>query len=701
MKQTILISIVVLFSSIMNGQSTAEFDSLYIIAVNSTTDSAKSYNYETAVRGIIRFNTDSAIAIANLALNYAQKIPDSVLISDAYNSLGTCYKQISNFNEANKCLRLSINYASKGSIQEERAKSLLGLNYWEQGQYSIALEIFYEILLLEKNRKDTSALARTYNNIANIYFEQDLLDKARDNYEEAYQLAIVLQSKFGQCLLLNNLGSVYYKQEKLDLALEYFQKSYELSVELEDTEGIGISYVNFASLFNKQKKFDKALEYHKKALEIKKQLSDRAGESLTMNEIGKDYEALGFREKGIFYCKGALNLAREIGALELERSANEALYKMYDAKGDELNAYEYYKNHIQLRDSITNEESKSKDLRSELNFEFKKQLFADSLEQLRKEEVAFQEIEKEKVKTDAQKKMTYIFIFAFVLMLILSGFIFKEYKEKKKSHEVISKQKKEVEIQSLIIKEKNKEITDSIKYAKRIQSAILPPQKLVKQYLHESFILYKPKDIVAGDFYWMEHKDGKVLFAAADCTGHGVPGAMVSVICNNGLNRSVRENGLTDPGEILNQTRETVVKEFEKSEEEVKDGMDIALCVLDGDKLQYAGAHNPLWIIRNKKLIEIKADKQPIGKFEHSKPFVTHNVDLEKGDSIYIFSDGFVDQFGGEKGKKFKVKTFRELLLSIQDMKMDEQRNYIDEIFEKWRGDLEQVDDVCVIGVRI
>jgi len=265
---------------------------------------------------------------------------------------------------------------------------------------------------------------------------------------------------------------------------------------------------------------------------------------------------------------------------------------------------------------------------------------------------------------------------------------------------------------------------DSITYAKRIQSAILPPQKVVKEYLQESFILYKPKDIVAGDFYWMEQVGGKILFAAADCTGHGVPGAMVSVVCNNGLNRSVREYSLTDPGEILNKTRELILEEFEKSDEEVKDGMDIALCSLEGNVLKYAGAHNPLWIIRSKRhsapdaesstneitgqasndeyvLYEIKANKQPIGKFDNPKPYTTHSIELMKGDSIYIFSDGYADQFGGEKEKKFKTANFKKLLLSVNDKPLEQQKELINQTFENWKGELEQLDDVCIIGVRI
>ena len=263
------------------------------------------------------------------------------------------------------------------------------------------------------------------------------------------------------------------------------------------------------------------------------------------------------------------------------------------------------------------------------------------------------------------------------------------------------KQRDEAEKQKEIVEAAHKEIRDSIQYAKRIQSAILPSYKLVKEYLPESFILFKPKDLVAGDFYWMEHKDGKVLFAAVDCTGHGVPGAMVSVICNNGLNRCVREHGLTEPGKILDKTRQIVIHQFEKSQEEVKDGMDIALCSLEGNTLKYAGANNPLWIIRNGELLETKANKQPIGKFDKPQPYTTHTFELQKGDAIYIFSDGFSDQFGGEKGKKFKPSNLRKLLLSIQNESMERQRGIINAVFEEWTGNLEQVDDVCLIGVKI
>lgn len=307
----------------------------------------------------------------------------------------------------------------------------------------------------------------------------------------------------------------------------------------------------------------------------------------------------------------------------------------------------------------------------------------------------------EQEKKEKQKVISYAIGGGLVLVLGFLLFVFNRLRVTRNQKVVIENQRDKVNIQKTEIEEQHKEIKDSMEYAKRIQSAILPPSKLVKEYLQQSFILYKPKDIVAGDFYWMEHIGGKVLFAAADCTGHGVPGAMVSVICNGALNRSVREFELSEPGKILDKAREIVIQEFEKSEEEVKDGMDIALCSLEGMKLEYAGAHNPLWIVRKGEIIETKANKQPIGKFDKQTGYITHSFDLEVGDTIYIFSDGYVDQFGGEKGKKFKAKAFRNLLLSIQEKSMEEQKILIDDAFEAWRGSLEQIDDVCVIGVRV
>jgi serine phosphatase RsbU (regulator of sigma subunit) len=268
------------------------------------------------------------------------------------------------------------------------------------------------------------------------------------------------------------------------------------------------------------------------------------------------------------------------------------------------------------------------------------------------------------------------------------------------------------------VEEKQKEITDSINYAKRIQEAILPSREFIKTYLPDSFLYYQPKDIVAGDFYWAEKIGETFYIAAADCTGHGVPGALVSVVCCNALNRSVKEFQETEPGRILDKTRDLVLESFSKSGGDIKDGMDISLLSIKGNEVKWAGANNPLWYImssvsssatlsgvegqvENKELIEIKADKQPIGKTDNPVPFTTHILNLSSGTTLYLFTDGYADQFGGPRGKKFKYKQFENLLVEYSSKSLDEQSSLISKGLNDWKGALEQVDDICVIGIRL
>ncbi len=263
----------------------------------------------------------------------------------------------------------------------------------------------------------------------------------------------------------------------------------------------------------------------------------------------------------------------------------------------------------------------------------------------------------------------------------------------------ITEQKKN----ELIIREKNRNITDSINYAKRIQAAILPSEEFMKKYLEQSFILYKPKDIVAGDFYWMEHVDEITFVAAADCTGHGVPGAMVSVVCSNALNRAIKEFGLRNTNEILDKATDIVIETFEKGGPEIKDGMDISILAIDSknNKIQWSGANNPLYYVNENGLIEIKPDKQPIGNYFRRKPFTAHTIEFKKNTVFYLITDGYADQFGGQFEKKYSYKLLREKLTEIANLSMHEQQITLDQNFLNWKGTLKQVDDVTLLGIHI
>ena len=257
------------------------------------------------------------------------------------------------------------------------------------------------------------------------------------------------------------------------------------------------------------------------------------------------------------------------------------------------------------------------------------------------------------------------------------------------------------------LEEKKKDLLDSIRYAYRIQTAISPPNYLVNELLPEHFILYMPKDVVSGDFYFVSEFKGKVLFAAVDCTGHGVPGVLMSVIGFNGLIQGVQNETINKPGELLSFLDEYVNDVLRQTHDEsgVKDSMDLAVCIVDFKKkeVMYAGAYNPLYYVKNKELLEIKAAKLPIGVNTDGVVdiYTNHTVQLGKGDSVYIFSDGYADQFGGSRNKKFKYNHLKEIILSVQNKTMKEQSNILKNTLIDWQGDEEQVDDILVMGVRI
>tara|TARA_R110001592_G_scaffold168852_2_gene405217 strand:- start:227 stop:2521 length:2295 start_codon:yes stop_codon:yes gene_type:complete len=711
-------------------------------------------------------NPDTTIFLLNKGLAFLKKHDIPKYTSSYYELMGDTYWQLSEFQKSITAYHRSLEeYLKQGEkVNAGYMHSNIAYVFMDMGKYEDSFNSLQEALKIAEQEKNEALEILTLNYLANLYSYMNQFYKSIETYRKSLNYYTRKKNPKNIQMCLNNIGAMLMQLNNLDSAQIYFHQSLDIGKKIGDTKNISNGLLNLGCISYLKKEYPKAEKIFKEALIYNLERGDDSQLFKNYINLSNVYFNLNKLKASYQYAMKAKEIANRTENIKSLSSVHSSLASYYKIKKDYKNALENYEIHVQLQDSILGLEqtkqinglaAKYENERKELeikNLEKDKQL----------KEVLLSENEI-KLQKEGMYRVGLIIGIGFVLTIAI--FIFIGYKNKSKSHEIISKQKQIVEAAHHELEEKNQEIMDSITYAKRIQNAILPPLKVVKEYLTESFILYKPKDIVAGDFYWMESvslrhsgldpessknknsttqneiagqasNDDIVLFAAADCTGHGVPGAMVSVVCNNGLNRSVREYGLTDPGEILNKTREIVIAEFEKSEDEVKDGMDIALCslrfnvkgsMLKENKetlnseheiaalLEYAGAHNPLWIIRPNhlskektphqvleyELTEIKANKQPIGQFDNPEPYTTHTFELEKGDSIYIFSDGYVDQFGGEKGKKFKAKAFRELLLSIQDQSMEEQKTIIDKAFEKWRGDLEQIDDVCIIGVRI
>jgi serine phosphatase RsbU (regulator of sigma subunit)/Tfp pilus assembly protein PilF len=579
----------------------------------------------------------------------------------------------------------------------------LGMWYEEQGKLALALDHLLDALQIHQEAKNDVGVIVTTSNLADLYFTQEEYDKTRFYYEWSLRLSREIESDEDIAISCNNMGTILSHEGQFLEALKHYQISLEINKKIGYKGGIATSYHNIGAAYEDLDSLDLAMKNFHLSLKLAEELGDKNDISSTLTRIAwLEFEKGNLSQAEANGLK-AYNYAVEIESIFRIQATTQLLHKLYEKKGDSKKELLYYKEYILLSDSLSNTSNTKRLMHIRFQSEYDQKTLKDSMIQADLKKVSDAQIEAGELKIAAQDKQKWYLFGVLGLFAIFSIFIFNRFKAAKKKKLIIEKQKKQVDEAFAELEEKNNEIMDSITYAKRIQSAILPPRELVSSYLKNSFILYKPKDIVAGDFYWMEPIEDTVLFAAADCTGHGVPGAMVSVICNNGLNRSVREHKLLDPGKILDKTREIVISEFEKSEDEVKDGMDIALCSLNGSILKYAGAHNPLWIIRNgaSEIEEIKADKQPIGTFLEAKPYVTHEIELNEGDAFYIFSDGYADQFGGERNKKFKSVNFKKLLISIQDKSMEEQKAKIDQVFEEWKKDIEQLDDVCVIGVKI
>jgi len=647
---------------------------------------------------IVLNNRVAEIARKNLQHSLDEKLKRKYKqeLSSALNNMGSAYNKIGNSKKALECHYSSLKIKKEIGNKKGMAYSYNNIGYIYSNQANVpkALENYHKSLKIRTEIGDKKGMAGSMINLGIIYYHQDDIRQALKFFNKSVQLLKEIGDTRRIAYSYINIGHIYANQGKKDLAIKYFQESLKIYKQMNHVRGIADVYNNMGSVYFKQKNIAQALKYYQQALDIYLSIGRKQGISKTYNNIAICYLEQKQYSKAVIYATKALSIAKTTDIKVGIRNAAKTMYQCYQALGKDSDALQMYQLFIEVRDQVLSEANQKEAIRQEFKYEYEKQAIADSIQAAEAKKVMDAQILAQKAQISKEETQRYALYAGVALLILFGGFMYNRFRITYKQKLIIEKQKLEVD-------DKNKKILDSIKYAKRIQSAILPAPQVVKEYLKESFILYKPKDIVAGDFYWMEQQNENVLFAAADCTGHGVPGAMVSVVCNNGLNRSVREYGLKEPGEILDKTREIVIHEFEKSDEEVQDGMDVALCSIHGNELKYAGAHNPLWIIRNGKIIETKANKQPIGVYDQPKPFTTHTITIQKNDTIYIFSDGYVDQFGGAKGKKFKIKAFRELILSIQGQQMEKQKMMLEEAFNQWKGELEQIDDVCIIGLKV
>ncbi len=700
-------------------------------------------------------NPTKAINYFQQSLQIRNDINDSLGISQSYNNIGLLYFNKGEYDTAvvfyEKALKIkeSIRNFEDSTKYQNNIKSLgitynsIGNVYFSWEKYTKALEYYQKAEKYFHQTNFERGIASTTNNMGLIYENlaqaKDLkkLYKAKEYYSKSLKSFTKIDNSYGIFDVNNNLGNVFsqisniyndstlktFNLDSSKIYYNYAKKAYDICLKISSDinyeQGKAKALLAIGSLHYNTNEYTLAYDYFTKSLEILKKLDDKYNLSVCYNYLGsvalntKKYtEALKYANK----CK---EISNEIGISKVIQQNYFLLSEIYDSLHDYRNAYINYKIYTIKKDSTFTEESNK--VLQEMQTKYETNKKEQQIKLLNKDQ---------ELKTNQIKQQRFIIIIFIVITIIVVFFVIlllRLFNQKKKANIQLQEQKEKIEEQKEKIEEIYGEVTESIEYAKRIQLALIPPLIENDKNISDNFILFKPRDLVSGDFYWLKHLKNKntSIYAAVDCTGHGVPGAFMSMLGIAFLNEIASKPTINNSAEILNDLRNNIIESLHQkgTQTDSKDGMDVAMVAINKENstMEFVGANNPVYIIRkqntlnvNNKIIEpnifindtylfeIKGDKMPIGiHVFDNKPFTNNIVKINKGDKIYIFSDGYADQFGGPKGKKFKYKPFKRLLIDAYNKNMTEQKEFIDKTLVDWIGDLNQIDDILIIGIEI
>ena len=631
-------------------------------------------------------NYSEALNNYNAALKITKLTNDKGQIAYISNQIGTIYLYKGNYQEALNNYFTSLELRRQINDNKGIADSYLNIGtvYYHLADYSEALKYYLTTLKIAERIKNKQLIASSYINTGNIYFHLKDYPKALQSFYASLKLEEELNEKYRIALINNNIGEIYVVQENYSKSLINFFLTLKIGKEINSPLLQATAYSNIGKVNEKQANFNESLKNYNAAIDIHKKVNNKHGLAFTLINFSELKMKLNKYEDAYTHLNEALQNCYELGAKDLIKESYNSLAQLDSIQSLWKDAYQHYKLYTIYKDSIDNEEIRKKTITSLLTFHYNKKEAALKAEQEKKDAVAAESKKK-------QQLVLFLVSCVLALVFVFASFIFRSLRVTRK--------------QKVIIEEKNKDIIDSINYAKRIQDALLKNEVHISKNLPQHFVFYKPKDIVSGDFYWSIEKQGYWYLAVADCTGHGVPGGFMSMLGIAFLNEITANAQLVSPSEILEQLRDKIVKELGQSEKvnQTKDGMDISLVRFHSQtkELQWAGANNSLYFIQNGELKEIKPDKQPIGYHPDMHPFTNHTIQLESGAMFYLRTDGYADQFGGTKGKKFMQKNLKTLLQSIHSESIYEQKEIVAQTFDIWKKDLSQVDDVCIVGVRV
>lgn len=683
-----------------NFSQTSLVDSLINLTKKTTTsDILKIKYYGDISWELMASDIDQSLLYAEKELELATKLNSKKDIAQAESDIGNVYNRKADYKNAlihyykAAELRQQLNQSAKlAGIYSNIATVLM-----RQNNFKDAIDINFKALKIFEQERDTNKQGIILGNIGNIYYELEQNKEALIYFNKSLACARKVGNNTTIANVLVNIGGLKFEENDLASALFYFLEAKAIMEANNLKYNLAVVYNNIGKIYAAKNQEKKAIEYYEKSLKNRIELQDEFGIGLSNLNLGELYKNQGNYSKAIESLLISAEIFKKTNALLQLKQTYGYLAETYKLKNDLNSALNYYEKYSQYKDSVYTKDAADKLVEMNTKYE---------TEAKEKENELLQAKNTLSEKTISQQKtFTYFILICLSLLIGLVFFIFKGLKQQRKSNQIITLQKEEVEKQKDVIAEKQKEVIDSITYARRIQQALLASKSILEKNLNNYFVMYNPKDIVSGDFYWATNHNNYFYLAICDSTGHGVPGAFMSLLNIGFLSEAIKEKNISQPNEVFNYVRNRLIETM--SLEGQKDGFDGILIRIDSNqkseklKIDYAAAHNAPLLISDNSINELSKNKMPVGYGEKQDSFDLFSVELQKNDILYLFTDGFADQFGGEKGKKFKYKPLHELILKNSNLEMNTQKSTLLNEFNNWKGNLEQVDDVLIFGIKM
>lgn len=619
-----------------------------------------------------------------------ESVNDLSGLAIAYYNLGRIHRTVGNYQLALEQYQKSLStferlnnktYVARvsteiGLVYESLSRSTLAVKDNEIN-YNKALEFHRAALKIYTEEENLPLQAQSLNNIANNS-SRLAINEFVSQYGEFWEDSLF---QLPTNIILSTFGSTF----------EYYNRALEIFEEIEDLREIANVNINLGSHYIYSRNWVKSKGHLDKGLKLARQIKSQQEIALAIFHLGDFYFRQSNFETAEQYLNQSLKIAEDLGVKDIVMHTHQRLARVYEQAGNLPKALKHFKAFNQIKDELFSEQSQK--IITEMQTKYETEKKEQELKLMRNQD------ELQKSVIQRQKLTLAITIGGLLVILAFAGLLINMVRQKQRANKILEEKNE-------LISHQKQEITDSIRYASRIQNAILPSASILNESLKEHFVLFLPRDIVSGDFYWFTKKQNKMILVAADCTGHGVPGAFMSMLGVSFLYEIVNKEEVMEPAKILNMLRDFIKLTLSQTgkQNEQKDGMDMSLSMLDTEnmKLEWAGAYNPLVLIRGDELIEYKADKMPVAiHVSDHQPFTNHVIDLQPGDTFYMYSDGYPDQFGGADARKFMSKRFKQLLLDIHHKPMEEQKEILHQEHLNWRGETDQIDDIVVFGVRV